>query len=93
MPETEHLPGTDPIPAIDAVQRRTMTVPVAAQIIGTVGVGVAPSIGILLAGAVTDNEAWAGLARTASTLGAALLGLPLGTLAARRGRRAALAGG
>ncbi|MEU9889850.1 MFS transporter [Sphaerisporangium sp. NPDC051011] len=70
-----------------------MTVLVFAQIIGTVGVGVAPSIGILLAGAVTNSEAWAGLARTASTLGAALLGLPLGTLAARRGRRAALAGG
>ncbi|MGV9384954.1 MFS transporter [Nonomuraea sp. NPDC003707] len=99
MPEPEHLAGTGSMttvparPAIDAVQRRTMTVLVFAQIIGTVGVGVAPSIGILLAGAVTDNEAWAGLARTASTLGAALLGLPLGTLAARRGRRVALAGG
>ncbi|MGW4668753.1 MFS transporter [Streptosporangium sandarakinum] len=103
MPEPEHLagiyPDTGPQPstparsAVDAVQRRTMIVLVFAQIIGTVGVGVAPSIGILLAGAVTDNEAWAGLARTASTLGAALLGLPLGTLAARRGRRVALAGG
>ncbi|MFG3715014.1 MFS transporter [Micromonospora sp. NPDC047730] len=70
-----------------------MTVLVIAQIIGTVGVGVAPSIGVLLAGEVTDNEAWAGLARTASTLGAALLGLPLGNLAARRGRRVALSGG
>ncbi|WP_229811786.1 MFS transporter [Streptosporangium pseudovulgare] len=99
MPEPEHLISTAPVPltpdrpAIDAVQRRTMIVLVFAQIVGTVGVGVAPSIGILLAGAVTDNEAWAGLARTASTLGAALLGLPLGTLAARRGRRVALAGG
>ncbi|GAB2488612.1 MFS transporter [Streptosporangium sandarakinum] len=99
MPEPEHLTSTAPAPlapdrpAIDAVQRRTMTVLVFAQIIGTVGVGVAPSIGILLAGAVTDSEAWAGLARTASTLGATLLGLPLGTLAARRGRRVALAGG
>ncbi|MGP0225264.1 MFS transporter [Paenarthrobacter sp. NCHU4564] len=75
------------------VQRRTMLVLVIVQIIGTVGVGVAPSIGILLAGEVTDNEAWAGLARTASTLGAALLGLPLGNLAARKGRRSALATG
>ena len=63
------------------------------QIIGTVGVGVAPSIGVLLAGEVTQNEAWAGVARTASTLGAALLGLPLGNLAARRGRRTALTSG
>ncbi|WP_149957489.1 MFS transporter [Zafaria cholistanensis] len=70
-----------------------MVVLVIMQIIGTVGVGVAPSIGVLLAGEVTDNEAWAGLARTASTLGAALLGLPLGNLAARRGRRMALASG
>ena len=76
-----------------AVQRRTMVVLVTMQIIGTVAVGVAPSIGVLLAGEVTDNEAWAGLARTASTLGAALIGLPLGNLAARSGRRVALASG
>jgi MFS family permease len=48
---------------------------------------------VLLAEQVTDNEAWAGLARTASTLGAALLGLPLGRLAANRGRRVALSTG
>lgn len=76
-----------------AVQKRTMIVLVITQIVGTVGVGVAPSIGVLLAGEVTDNEAWAGLARTASTLGAALLGLPLGNLAARLGRRIALSTG
>lgn len=70
-----------------------MIVLVVSQIVGTVGVGVAPSIGILLAGQVTEDETWAGLARTASTLGAALLGLPLGNLAARWGRRVALASG
>ncbi|HLR84984.1 MAG TPA: MFS transporter [Nocardioidaceae bacterium] len=75
------------------LQRRTMVVLVITQVIGTVAVGVAPSIGVLLAGEVTDNEAWAGLARTASTLGAALIGLPLGNLAARSGRRVALAAG
>lgn len=75
------------------IQRRTMTVLVVMQIIGTVGVGVAPSIGVLLAGEVTNSETWAGLARTSSTLGAALLGLPLGDLAARRGRRVSLATG
>lgn len=76
-----------------AVQRRTMLVLAVAQVVGTIGVGIAPSIGVLLAGQVTDDEAWAGLARTSSTLGAALLGLPLGTLAARRGRRVALSTG
>ena len=75
------------------LQRRTVIVLVVMQIVGTVGVGVAPSIGILLAGEITQNEAWAGLARTASTLGAALTGVPLGALAARRGRRFALASG
>lgn len=70
-----------------------MVVLVAMQVIGAVGVGVAPSIGVLLAGEVTENEAWAGLARTASTLGAALVGVPLGSLAARHGRRVALATG
>lgn len=76
-----------------SVQRRTMVVLTIMQIVGTVGVGIAPSIGVLLAGEVTDNEAWAGLARTSSTLGAALLGLPLGNLAARFGRRTALTSG
>lgn len=76
-----------------ALQRRTMIVLAITQVVGTVGVGIAPSIGVLLAGEVTQNEAWAGLARTASTLGAALIGLPLGSLAARRGRRIALASG
>lgn len=75
------------------VQRRTIAVLVITQIIGTIGVGVAPTIGVLLAGDVTHNEAWAGLARTASTLGAALFGLPLGNLAARFGRRFALSSG
>jgi len=76
-----------------SIQRRILGVLVLAQIIGTVGVGVAPSIGVLLAEDVTNSEVWAGLARTASTLGAALFGLPLGSLAARRGRRVALTTG
>ncbi|UTT39610.1 MFS transporter [Glutamicibacter mishrai] len=75
------------------IQKRTLWVLAISQIFGTIGVGVAPSIGILLAEEVTSSEAWAGLARTASTLGAALLGLPLGNLAARFGRRFALSGG
>lgn len=86
-------PTTRATGAATHLQRRTLVVLVISQIIGTVGVGIAPSIGILLAGEVTDSEAWAGLARTASTLGAALLGLPLGNLAAARGRRVALTTG
>ena len=73
-----------------AAQRRTMIVLMIAQIVGAIGVGVGPSLGVLLAGDVTHNEAFAGVARTATTLGAAMFGLWLGTLAAQRGRRVAL---
>lgn len=87
------LAAADGIPQRATIQRRTLRTLILMQVIGTIGIGVAPSIGVLLAGEVTQNEAWAGLARTASTLGAALLGLPLGNLAARYGRRVALASG
>ncbi|MEV8171591.1 MFS transporter [Microbacterium sp. NPDC077486] len=90
---TAHAPAAGTFALGGPVQRRTMVVLIVMQIIGTVGVGVAPSIGVLLAGEVTDNEAWAGLARSASTLGAAFLGIPLGNLAARFGRRVALSSG
>lgn len=75
------------------VQKRTMTVLVITQIVGTLGLGVAPTIAVILAGVVTESETWAGLARTTSTLGAALLGMPLGNLAAKFGRRVALSTG
>src|SRR5690606_2286603 len=75
------------------VQKRTMSVLIITQIVGTLGLGVAPTIAVLIAGDVTQNEAWAGLARTASTLGAAILGIPLGNLAAKFGRRVALSSG
>lgn len=80
-------------PTQEAMQRRILTVLVIAQIVGTIGVGVAPSIGVLLAEEVTNSQVWAGLARTASTFGAALFGLPLGSLAARHGCRIALTTG
>ena len=61
------------------VQKRTLTVLVITQIVGTVGVGVAPSIGALLAGEVlplgnlpsgvfTANSAWLVLAAIAFNL-------------------------
>ena len=96
MRDTEVIapPETTPRPPAAATyQKRTLWVLVIMQVIGAIGVGVAPSIGVLLAGEVTNNEGLAGLARTASTLGAAVLGLPLGALAARHGRRVALSTG
>lgn len=76
-----------------APQRRTLLALALTQVFGTIGLGVAPTIGILLASEMTHSEALAGVARTASTFGAALLGLPLASLAARTSRRCALSVG
>ncbi|MFZ1382223.1 MAG: MFS transporter [Scrofimicrobium sp.] len=93
---TDNSLGTQQSPSkldMAGIQKRTLLVLIISQIFGTIGVGVAPSIGILLAGEATDSEAWAGLARVAGILGAATMGIPLGDLAARRGRRVALTTG
>ncbi|NNG35917.1 MFS transporter [Nakamurella aerolata] len=78
------------LPAVAAVQRRTVRLLVAAQIVGGIGIGAGASLGALLAEDVTNSETWAGLARTASTLGAALAAVPLALLATRKGRGPAL---
>ncbi|MGO1259313.1 MAG: hypothetical protein ACTMII_10210, partial [Brachybacterium sp.] len=54
------LAAADGIPQRATIQRRTLRTLILMQVIGTIGVGVAPSIGVLLAGEVTQNEAWAG---------------------------------
>lgn len=74
-------------------QRRVLWALALTQVFGTIGLGAAPTIGVLLASEVTQNEALAGIARTASTFGAALFGLPLANLAARTSRRTALTTG
>lgn len=78
------------LPDVAAAQRRTVRVLVAAQVVGAVGYGAGPSVGVLLAQEVTRSEAMAGIARASTTIGAALIALPLGMLAARAGRRRAL---
>lgn len=52
-------------------QRRILWALALTQVFGTLGVGTAPTIGVLLASEVTQNEALAGIARTASTFVAA----------------------
>ncbi|WP_225634472.1 hypothetical protein [Streptomyces solaniscabiei] len=78
---------------VRAAQKRTVRVLSAAQIVGGVGVGVSVSVGPLLAESVAQSETYAGLARTATTAGAALVGIPLALLAHRRGRRTSLGAG
>src|SRR6185312_5536054 len=88
--ERVHVTSWHEQASVRHAQRRTVRVLSAAQILGGVGIGVAGSLGALLAEDVTDSETLAGIARTASTLGAAAVGLPLALLAMRRGRRRAL---
>lgn len=94
-PEPDGEEGSGPagwlaLPEVVAVRRRTTATLLGAQVLGSLGIGAAPSVGILLAATVADSETWAGIARAATTVGAALLALPLASLAARRGRRRAM---
>ncbi|MCP2031002.1 MFS family permease [Okibacterium sp. HSC-33S16] len=74
-----------------ALQRRTVRVLIAGQILGGLGIGATLSIGSVLAAEVSGSEAWAGSAATLSTLGAAAVAIPLGRLTRRHGRRVSLA--
>jgi MFS family permease len=77
-------------PAVVAAQRRTLILLSAAQVLGGIGFGAGLSVGILLATQVTRSEGWAGVARTSTTVVAALVAVPLAVLAARFGRRISL---
>lgn len=86
---------TDTEPAMDAaavarIQRRTVTVLAAGQVLGGIAFGATVSLGALLAADLSGNEALSGLATASVTLGAALCAIPLARLAGRRGRRVAL---
>jgi len=78
---------------VAGIQRRTVGVLSGAQVIGGLGAGAALSVGALLVKDVSGSSAWAGLATTMLTLGAAVLALPLAALAGARGRRTSLATG
>ncbi|MDQ3733663.1 MAG: MFS transporter [Actinomycetota bacterium] len=99
-PDAEPLAGSTPSTAavladasVRATHRRAVWVLVAAQITGGLGIGAAISVGGLLALDISGSEVLAGGASTASTLGAALLALPLAAVAARSGRRHGLSMG
>ncbi|MDT0166604.1 hypothetical protein Q9R32_13665, partial [Actinotalea sp. AC32] len=68
-------------PEVVHARRRTLGTLVAAQVVGALGAGAGPSVGVLLAEEVTRSEVWAGVARASTTIGAALVALPLGMLA------------
>jgi MFS family permease len=79
-----------PVTELARVQRRTLRVLFAAQVIGGVGVGVGASVGALLA-ADLGGIAASGLSQSATVIGAALLALPATAIVHRRGRRPSLA--
>lgn len=77
---------------IARLQRRTIAVLVAGQILGGVGIGAAFSVGALLVARIA-GEPFSGFAATSTTLGAAAAAIPLTILAGRYGRGPALATG
>lgn len=73
-----------------AIQRRSLAVLSAGQILGGLGMGAAFSLGSLMTASVGGSPAYAGLSATMSTLGTALFAIPLARFAGRFGRRLAL---
>ncbi|MET0673303.1 MAG: MFS transporter [Microbacterium pygmaeum] len=75
------------------IQRRTIGVLSAAQVLGGVAFGATISLGAVLAADVSGDETFSGLAAAAVTFGTALIAIPLAGLARRRGRRLSLSTG
>ncbi|MDI2033838.1 MFS transporter [Paenarthrobacter nitroguajacolicus] len=86
---------TSPLTALDPqrVQRRSVFLLSASQLLSGIGNGATLSIGSLLAVELSGSEAWAGSITTVLTLAAALAALPLARLAEARGRRVGLVTG
>src|SRR5688500_10204132 len=75
---------------VAAVQRRTLRLLFATQVVGGVGVTVGMSVGALLAADIAGTSV-SGLAQSAAVVGAALLALPATAIVQRGGRRPSLA--
>ena len=78
---------------LEFLQRRTVRVLTAGQVLSGFGLGSTLSIGALLAEHISGTAAWSGAAATFSTLGAAAWAIPLSRIAYSLGRRKALATG
>ena len=74
-------------------QRRIVWVLALATVLGGLGVGASLSAGALLIVDITGAESLSGFGSTMNALGAAIAGIPLARLAAKRGRRVALTTG
>ncbi|MCC3779964.1 MFS transporter, partial [Streptomyces sp. UNOB3_S3] len=85
------IPGNTP--GLADLQRATLRVLMTAQVVAGVGMGSMLSSGGLLVEHLTGSRSMAGLATTLTTLGAALMSVPLAALSRARGRRAGLGTG
>jgi MFS family permease len=87
----------DPSPASDPsraeLQRRTLRVLVASQVLGGVGVGAGIAVVGLLAYDLSGTESLSGVSATASVLGAAGAAFAIARISAARGRRPGLVTG
>ena len=75
--------------ALGQLRRRTLVLLSVGQILGGLGMGAAVSVGALAASDLA-GAAWSGIAATMTTLGAAVLAIPLAQVADRNGRRVSL---
>lgn len=71
-------------------QKRIVTSLAVTQVVGSLGIGAGLTIGTLLVKDITGSTGWAGMATVVAVIGAAGVTVPLGTMAARFGRRPAL---
>jgi MFS family permease len=93
------LAGTDGVPdrerslLLERLQRRTVRVLVASQVLGGVGVGSGVAVVGLLAYELSGTASLSGVSATASTLGAAFAAIVIARLSVSRGRRPGLVTG
>lgn len=88
--------ATTPAPdaaTIARVQRRTLTVVVASQVLGGAGLAAGVTVGALLAQQMLGSDSLAGLPTALFTLGSALTAYLVGRISQRHGRRVGLGGG
>lgn len=75
------------------IQAKTVRTLAIGQALGGFGFGSTLSVGAIMATELSGSAAFSGAAATLSTLGSAFVAIPLANIAARRGRRYALAAG
>ncbi|MET8988059.1 MFS transporter [Nonomuraea wenchangensis] len=90
MTSAPTTPAQSPPDRIRSIQRRTLGVLSAAQIMGGVGVAVGLALSSVVVDELSGSTVISGFAGTATTLGAALLALPTAKASGRGGRRAGL---